>query len=113
MAGSSFITSDEDEQRGRDEPGAQQRHVHAREHVEAVGAETARRVVELARDAQEARLDRAPGEGEEANEVGVEESDHGAGEQQSRARTRSVDAGASSQPSGTITATATTEPGRP
>ena len=71
----------EDEQRGRDEAGAEQRHVHAREHVEAVGAEPAGGVVELARDAQQARLDRAPGEGEEANDVGVEESDHCAGEQ--------------------------------
>ena len=55
--------------------------MHAREHVEAVGAEPAGGVVELARDAHQARLDRAPGEGEEANDVGVEESDHCAREQ--------------------------------
>ena len=55
--------------------------MHPREHIEAVGAEPPRGVVELSRDSQQARLNRTPGEREEANEVGVEESDHCAREE--------------------------------
>ena len=80
VAGSSFITSTNTSSAAVSEARPQQRHVHAREHVEAVGAQAAGGLVELARHPQEARLDRAPGEGEEANEIRVEESDHRARE---------------------------------
>ena len=81
VAGSSFITSTNTSSAAVTSPRAQQRHVHAREHVEAVGAEAAGRLVELARTRRRLASTAPQARARKRTEVRVEQSDHRPGEE--------------------------------
>ena len=116
VAGSSFITSTNTSSARGGGAAREQRRVHAQQRAHRAGAEAARRGIHVGRDPRERRLDAVPGDGEVADEVGVDQRDDRAGEQQPGAHAEFAlqefaRARRPTAPTGSSTPTASTEPG--